>query len=740
MKAQYLLTGKVTDIQKSPIPGASVVFTQKDSICGMSLTDKYGKWTVAEFDKGEYQMAITMIGYTPIVEKVFVSKDLNMDFMLLEEMSGELGEVTVNANRSNIVKTNSRGSTFYLSSKAQKAMNIYTALSEIPMLSVNEMEHTISSASGSKVIILLNGVPRGNAMESINPQDILSVEVMDTPSARYLAEGFTQVVNIKTRRKVQKYRLLNLSTDHNPGLYYGTINGGYEQGNNRHSFYINGKMFYFNNNHYEQTEEQRTNTTYKTKNLRGKSDYYSYDVTLGNDWVMNDKNYMSFNGTLRAIPTNGVENGKGILENEFLTTEYIVRNRTKTNSWVNVYNLFHRHTFNRNAILENSLNFTYNWNDDCSERNEQGTDYLYQGINRNKTNFFKGDYTVVFSMTFSKSMLEIGNRLLYEQMDLEQPSSMIDLNFSHKRWKEYLYADFTYNVKPVSFSASLGWDLSFNKVEDRKNNYSHLKYNVSLNTKLEKNGGVTLFTRGYTVDPSSSYLNPYDTSADSLLVVRGNHALRPYYYKEVGISANYSYGKFYIWPQFIYSHYSDMIAPIGYYTDENIYVSTYENTEKEENLSARMYIRYSFGKWGEISYRGSYNRRFFYTGVKNWFGHRISWNFGYKKASLYGHAEILPPTYTAVKQSKSSLETLTTLNWSLNHCLSLRASLRYFIKPKTSQSWHLQKNYYSYFCREFDERYNMILLGLSYRWQNDVKARKTKKLNVNSNRVNLLSE
>lgn len=741
LQAQYQITGKVTDENKEPIPGASVVFVQNDSLRGMTLTNKDGKWMVNDFEKGEYQMTISFLGFTPIEHKVFITKDMNMDFVLLEEMAEELEELTVTANRSNLVKTNPKGSTFFLSSNAQNAMNIYSALSEIPMLSVNEMDHTISTAFGGQVMILINGVPRSNALESVDPKDVLSVEVMDTPSARYLSEGFTQVVNIKTRRKVQKYQLMNISTEHNPGLYYGVANGGYELGNDKYSFYVNGKMFYFNNNHYDQTDEQRTSSTYKTQNVRGISDYYSYNVTLGGDWVINNKSYLSYNAALRGIPTEGIEEGNGTLENDALTTDYHIHNYTKSSSWVNVYNLFHRYTFSKNTTLENALNFTYNWNDDRDEQNEKGTSYLYQNLNRNKTDIYKGNYTAVFGKSFGKSALEIGNQLQYERMDLEQPSLSMPVGFTHSRWKEYLYADYTYNGAPFSFSASLGWNLTFNEVEGKKKDYSRLKYSVSMDVNLGKNGGAKLFSRGYTVDPSSAYLNPYDTSADSLLIVCGNPSLTPYYYKEVGLTFNYSLGNLYIWPQLIYSHCSDMITAMGYYTDENIFVSTYGNTENEELLSARAYLRYTFGNWGEISYTGSYNRNFYYTGVKEWFSHRINWNFRYKKVSLNGHVDTLSPSYTAIKKSKGSIESQTTLNWNVSRQLSLRASLRYFVEgPKTSESWIRQKDYYSYSRRDFDERHNMVMFGLTYRWQNKVKARKAKKLNVNDDRTSLLTE
>jgi len=180
---------------------------------------------------------------------------------------------------------------------------------------------------------------------------------------------------------------------------------------------------------------------------------------------------------------------------------------------------------------------------------------------------------------------------------------------------------------------------------------------------------------------------------------------------------------------------------MGYYTDDNIYVSTYGNTDKEEQLSARAFIRYSLGKWGEISYTGSYNRHFFYTEVKDWFDHRVNWNFRYKNVSLKGHIGTVSPSYTAIKKVERSIESLATLNWSVSKQLSLRASVRYFIGgPKTFEQQTRQNDYYSYYRQEFDGRNYLAMIGLTYRWQNKMKARKTKKLDVNDERFNLLTE
>ena len=81
LHAQYCITGKVIDKEKEPIPGANIIFAQNDSLRGMTMTDKDGKWAIDELRKGEYQLTISFIGYTPIEHKVFITKNMNMDFI-----------------------------------------------------------------------------------------------------------------------------------------------------------------------------------------------------------------------------------------------------------------------------------------------------------------------------------------------------------------------------------------------------------------------------------------------------------------------------------------------------------------------------------------------------------------------------------------------------------------------------------------------------------------------------------
>jgi outer membrane receptor protein involved in Fe transport len=104
---------------------------------------------------------------------------------------------------------------------------------------VDATNKTIQFADGSKPLVLVNGVNRPGYINSLDPADIESVEIISNPSARYRGEqSVTGIINLKVKRKKQTYTIGNFSTRHDPGLVYGVTNGSFEVGNSKSSLYM----------------------------------------------------------------------------------------------------------------------------------------------------------------------------------------------------------------------------------------------------------------------------------------------------------------------------------------------------------------------------------------------------------------------------------------------------------------------------------------------------------------------
>jgi carboxypeptidase-like protein/TonB-dependent receptor-like protein len=92
--AQVAISGKVKDNKGNPVAGVSI--TLKDTYDG-ATTDSTGKYSFRTFEKGEFVMAATSIGYKPFEQKLKIEgHPISLDITLKEEIS-ELKAVVITA-------------------------------------------------------------------------------------------------------------------------------------------------------------------------------------------------------------------------------------------------------------------------------------------------------------------------------------------------------------------------------------------------------------------------------------------------------------------------------------------------------------------------------------------------------------------------------------------------------------------------------------------------------------------
>jgi hypothetical protein len=64
---------------------------------------------------------------------------------------------------------------------------------------------------------------RDTSIESIDPAEVESIEIMENPPVKYLKDGHATVLNIKLKKRSQTYRLLNLYNDVHPGMVTNSL-------------------------------------------------------------------------------------------------------------------------------------------------------------------------------------------------------------------------------------------------------------------------------------------------------------------------------------------------------------------------------------------------------------------------------------------------------------------------------------------------------------------------------------
>lgn len=201
----------VDSLTQQPLEYASVVLTLPGGkMLDGQITDEKGVFRFREVNTSKYEIQATFIGYEPKVirnvvntpekpdldlGKVFlVSQGVNLEEVVVAEeapvMESKIDKIVYNADK-DITNLGGDGA---------------DVLRKVPLLSV-DLDGNVSLRGNSNVRIFINGKPSsmfaGNvadALKSLPADQIKSVEVITSPTARYDGEGSSGIINIVLKR------------------------------------------------------------------------------------------------------------------------------------------------------------------------------------------------------------------------------------------------------------------------------------------------------------------------------------------------------------------------------------------------------------------------------------------------------------------------------------------------------------------------------------------------------------
>ena len=208
------IKGVVTDARTGePVEYATIVLLAADGqqqING-TLTEPDGSFRLTDVPVGTYQLKASFIGYTEQlvaeVETTKKSPDLELAPIQLAGDAVLLDGVEVTAEASLV--ENRIDKLVYNAEKdaTNQGGDASDVLRKVPLLSV-DLEGNVSLRGSSNLRILINGRPStifassvADALKSIPSNQIKSVEVVTTPSARYDGEGSGGIINIITKKQ-----------------------------------------------------------------------------------------------------------------------------------------------------------------------------------------------------------------------------------------------------------------------------------------------------------------------------------------------------------------------------------------------------------------------------------------------------------------------------------------------------------------------------------------------------------
>jgi outer membrane receptor protein involved in Fe transport len=321
------ISGTVSDAESNaPVEFATIALydAATNKVVNGAVADAKGKFVISKVADGTYNVVISFIGYEDQkISNIKVegkNNDINLGVIKLSTGTKVLNEVVVEGKKDLIEERVDR--TIYNAENDATARggDATDVLKRVPLLSV-DLDGNVSLRGSNNVQVLINNKPStivassvADALKQIPADQIKTVEVITSPSAKYDAEGSGGIINIITKKNTLEG--LTLNVDAGVG-YRGSnlgLNGNYRKKKMGFSLGGFGRANYNINGDFE-NNQRFTNGRAAVQRGDNRSDGIFGSYTLGWDYDINKKN------SLAASVRYGVRNGNSYQDN-LTTTEF----------------------------------------------------------------------------------------------------------------------------------------------------------------------------------------------------------------------------------------------------------------------------------------------------------------------------------------------------------------------------------------------------------------------------------
>jgi outer membrane receptor protein involved in Fe transport len=534
LKGNTKIVGTVVDsVSSSPVEFANIALMDAatDKPVNGALADEKGKFTITKVAEGNYNVVISFLGYeTTTIRNIHVEEkkdEIDLGNIKLQMKVEVLKEVVVEGQKNLIEERVDRTIYNAENDMTTKGGDATDVLKRVPMLSV-DLDGNVSMRGSSNIQVLINNKPStivassvADALKQIPADQIKTVEVITSPSAKYDAEGSGGIINIITKKNTLEG--LTLGVDAGVGIRGSNLglNGNFRRGKMGFSLGGWGRANYNISGRFENSQTTKDANgeaiSYTTQEADTRNQGLFGNYNIGWDYDINPRNFVT------ASVRFGARNNTSYQDDLFSqTTSYGTTNNTLRNT--------HTEDLSNNVDANFSYTRTY-------ETPQRELSFMGGYSRNNRNNDFENLVTEVNGDISAAGSLMNKNESYNEettfQVDYQTPigtNQMIE--FGGKDILRKAVSDYTYFVDPEG-------DGSF--TESGNSNFSN-----NLNYDQNVIGGYLSYTysaaSGYSFKAGSRYeyttINAY-TQTDDDIDIPSYGALVP----SVNISKKLANGK-----------------------------------------------------------------------------------------------------------------------------------------------------------------------------------------------------
>lgn len=627
------LSGKVIDkTTGEPASWATVALMTPDStiVAGTACAED-GTYEL-KAPAGTYILSCALLGCGDYVTNIsLASGSKKLDPIYLEADATMLGEVTI-SERVKLVEMKVDKVVMNISQSAfAQGSNALELMKKAPGVTIDKDGNVM--LNGKAVSVWIDGRPSymdGKTLEALlrstNSESIDKFELMEHPSAKYDAEGQGGIINIKTKRNLAQGFNGSMGVG-GGGMYFSDI----KETPLQQSWWANLSYRTNKTNTFFNVYEGTYNIPIRIKNeltaplitipenpaatfrQNGNSMFLnkvlSYNVKLGNDWFINDRNTL---GVIAYVPGNRATlNSKTSTTRQYINdtpqnvTSSDIKNGPASMLQTNL-NLNYTHVFDETRAAELTANADY-YHAVLKNESSQVDSVLDLSLSSSmlmiipsksmsSDNVYdiysaKADYQTVIAQKF---MLEAGAKWARSQTDnnsVETQPLLPDMlsDFIYTEDIAAAYASFAGQLGPKfsikaglrgEYTYSLGDWKSINTKTDR--HYFDLFPTVYMGYQPSENWRLSASYSRRITRPDYNVLNPAKTYVDAKTYTVGDPDILPQYSNATAFQVGYGQ---HLAVAFAYNTAKNLIQQIPSFETDGTQIFTYGNNGKQ-NLGA----------------------------------------------------------------------------------------------------------------------------------------------------------
>lgn len=682
------IKGRVVDAEtKAPIEFAYILLFQKDDSIHLSqtMTEKNGYFTIDNIPTGKYFITVSYVGYykekTNILEISGQNKTFNIKEITLKVDVKNIEEVIIQAKKgkpSILIDKTVINVDDLPQGEGGTAIDVLRKLPSITQTPDGE----ISVHGSTNFLVLINGKPtslKGNEMLHFIPAaEILKVELIGSPTAKYDASGSGGIINIITKNTFNNgiSGIVTVAGDQLGG-YSSDMLFNYKKekinffaGIDHNKRKAKGDIERWTNN-YSENDTSHFYEEGTQSAIRNNTGFRS-----GIDISLAKYNKISFGANIGnyEISNSGDWNTLLTYENNENTEQEIVTNRNKRNGNYGGSDLSFKHIFNEDdKNLTVSALWTFNNYDDSYQNNidqTNGEEIMGQNttIDKNYDEYqINMDYVAPLGKT---GKFEAGYQLNLESQFEDYHSDQTNNgsitsnqnSTDFNRDQHAFYTVFGDDGKKIEWKIGLRAEYFNRNLENSSGEYfkkENLDFYPSLNSlwSIDSTQQIGLSFSRRTNKISANQIDPLPRWYDYYQVRVGNPLLDNEMSNKISITYSKELKNFTFDTELYYLGITDKIEIIRTVYEDQIIQNRYENIGTEKTLGMEIDTEYSLTKW---------------------------WSLIEKVDLYYNRIEIDQPSTSPIKKY-NQLVSLTTSKFTISPTTFLELDLSYYGPSMNSQ-------------------------------------------------------